>query len=270
MDNRQKNEDEARARDWLKQQGFERVRRPMSDPPDFVIDGDCAVEVTRLNQRILVGDEKRSKGEEQARVPLTEQIERVLGKLGPPGNQGRSWTVDCEYDFTKPLPQRKVVAAQISEALAPLRVPYDDRVIADMQSRHLDCGKHGGELAYLGFPHLCLDCGICLELDEISHRPAKFILQNVSAGEGILLAEELKLGIRNRIRAKSVRVRSQNRVRVYKLWWLILVDHVCQAPIQVLSQHELSNIRDQDCDFWSRIVIVGSRIPAWHLDLLPR
>lgn len=55
MDKRQENEDETRARDWLKQQGVVRVRRPSSDPPDFVIDGDCAVEVTRLNQRIVVG-----------------------------------------------------------------------------------------------------------------------------------------------------------------------------------------------------------------------
>lgn len=83
-----------------------------------------------------------------------------------------------------------------------------------MQSRHFDCEKHGGEIAYLGFPHLCIYCGICLEL---SHHPAKFFLQNVSDGKGILLAEELKLGIRNRIRTKSERVRSQSRVREYKL-----------------------------------------------------
>ena len=48
------NEDELRAENWLRQQGYRDIRRPCSDPPDIVIDGDCAVEVTRLNQRITV------------------------------------------------------------------------------------------------------------------------------------------------------------------------------------------------------------------------
>ena len=267
MTKRQENDDELCAQNWLRQQGYRDIRRPRSDPPDFLVDGDCAVEVTRLNQRIVVGNEPRSKGQEQAREPLTDHIEKVLGELGSPGNAGRSWVIDCEYDFTEPLPNRKIVTAQISEALAPLLKPYDDNVISSIHSRHLDYGKHAGEISHWGFPHLCLECGICLEFAEFSYDPATFFLQNVSDGEGIGIAEELKKGIRNRIHDKSERIRNQNRVGVYKTWWLVLVDHVCHVPIQILSEHELSYVRDQDFDFWSRIVVVSSRDPVWHFDL---
>ena len=129
MMKREENEDERFAKAWLIRQGYRDIRRPCSDPPDFVIDSDYAVEVTRLNQRIPVGDDEHSRGEEEARKPLRDHLEEILGELGPPGNEGRSWGIDCEYDFTDPLPSRKIVTAQISEALAPLLKPYDDSVI---------------------------------------------------------------------------------------------------------------------------------------------
>ena len=270
MVERQENNDELCAQNWLKQQGYRDIRRPSDDPPDFVVDGHYAVEVTRLSQRIMAGDDKRSKGEEQARVPLTDCTEEIVCKLGSPGNEGRSWIIDCEYDFREPLPSRKTVTAQVSEALAPLLEPYDKSVISAMHTTHLDYSKHAGEISHLGFPHLCLECGICLELGEFSHAPARFFLQNVSDGESIGIAEELNGSIQNRIRDKSRKIRNQNKIGEYENWWLILVDHICHIPIQVLSEHELSFIRDQRRDFWSRIVIVGSSIPGWHYDLLSR
>ena len=270
MAKRRENDDEQCARNWLRQQGHIDIRRPCSDPPDFVVDGDCAVEVTRLNQRIVVGDGKRSVGEEEAREPLTGHIKRALDKLGPPGNKGRSWVVDCEYDFREPLPRPNTVTAQLSEALAPLLKPYDDRIVSAMDKTHRDYGKHAGGISHLRFPHLCLDCGICLELVEFSHDPATFLLQNVSDGKGIGIADELKKGIQNRIQDKSRKLRSHNKIGEYENWWLILVDHICHLPVQSLSEHGLSFIRDQNPGFWSRIVIIGYRVPSWHYDLIPR
>ena len=268
MTKRPENDDELCARYWLRQQGHRDIRQPCSDPPDFVVDGDCAVEVTRLNQRIVVGDDKRSKGEEEARKPLADHLENLFEKLGPSGNQGRSWVIDCEYDFTEPLPHPTVVAAQISKALAPLLIPYDDSVISGMHSRHLDYSKHAGEISYLMFPHICLDCGICLELVEFAHDPARFFLQNVSDGEGIGIAGELKKSIQNRICDKSKNIRKQNRIEEHTNWWLILIDHVCHVPMQILSGDEQAFIRDQQFDFWSRVTIVSSRKLGWHYDLL--
>ena len=72
---------------------------------------------------------------------------------------------------------------------------------------------------------------------------------------------------RNRIRAKSKIVRNQNRIEVYRSWWLILVEHVLLMPMQILAEHELSFVRDQDFDFWDRVVVVSVKNVDWHYDL---
>lgn len=267
MTDKRVDKDELLAQNWLREQGHGDIRRPCSDPPDFVVGGTLAVEVTRLSQRTNVGNDKRSKGEEEAREPLRNQIEKTIEQIGPPGNEGRSWLIDCEYDFSIPLPNRKIVSAQISDALKPLLKPYDKNVIAEMHSRYFDVNKHAGEIYWMSSPHLCLECGICLELSEFSHDPAKFFVQNVSDGEGIGVAEELRKGIQDRIRIKSETIRKQNRIKAYGNWWLILVDHVCLMPMQILSKHELSFVRDQNFEFWDRVVVVSSKNVDWHCDL---
>ena len=264
------NPDERLAREWLAREGYDDVERLTDDPPDFVVNGDCGVEVTRLSQRIVVGAAMCSKAEEQARKPLTDQIAKVIEQLGPPGNEGRSWAIDCEYDFSTPLPDRRTVAVQVSEALAPLLKPHDIRVVADMHSEHLDFGNHAGETSYLRIPNLCLACGIRLELTEFAHQPASFLLNDVSSGEGIGLTAELANGIRNGIRAKSRKIRHRDRLRNYGTWWLVLVDHIGIRPMHVLSEHELSAVRNQDFDFWDRVVVVSSNNAKWHCDLRPR
>ena len=223
---RQLNDDELCALNWLKRQGHRDIRQPSADPPDFVVDGQYAVEVTRLNQRIVVGDEKSSKGEEQARIPLTDCMEKALRKLGPPGNEGRSWIVDCEYDFGKPLAKTEGrYGPSTLEALAPLVEPYDFGVVSAMHARHFDYEKHGEEISLLGFPHLCLACAICLDLCEFSHSPAKFVVPNVSDGYGIGVAEELNRSIQNRIQDKSDKILNPKPRRgLHKLvadpWWI--------------------------------------------------
>ena len=269
MTGKRGNDDELLAQHWLRAQGYEDIQRPCSDPPDFIADGKFAVEVTRLNKRILVGADQHSKGEEQIWKPLRDQIKRTIEQLGSPGNEGRSWIINCEYDPSIPLPDRKTVSDQISDALSPLLKPYDDNVVTDMHSRHLDFDKHADEIPCMGVPHLCLKCGICLELSEFSHEPARFLLQDVSDREGTGVAQELGKSIRNRICTKSDTIRSQNRIKTYGSWWLILVDHVCMVPMQYLSEDELSFVRDQDFDFWDRVVVVSNHMGGWHYDLRP-
>ena len=192
MTKRKENDDELRAQNWLSQQGYNDIQRPFSDPPDFVVDGKYAVEVTRLGQRIMVGNNKHSKDEKDVRERLRSQIEDILSELGPPGNKGKSWLIDCEYDFTQRRPNKKVVKFQIFEALNPLLKPYDDRVISGMRSKHWDYRNHAGEISNLRSLCLSLECGIHLEFIELSDNPAGFILQNVSDGKGICVAGELK------------------------------------------------------------------------------
>ena len=268
MTKQRQNEDERWAEQWLRKQGYKDVQRPRCDPPDFVVNNHYAVEVTRLNQRITVGDDKHSKGEEEAREPLRRCIENTISELGPPGNEGTSWIIDCEYDFTEYLPARKTVAAQIKAAIKPLLEPYDHNVVSAIHTRHHNYSKHAGEPYCMGFPHICLECGVCLDLLEFSDHSSKFILQNVSDGIGIHVAGELKKSIANRILDKSRKISNRDIIERYPTWWLLLVDHVCHIPVQSLSEHERSFVRDQPSNFWSRIVVISSRNLDWHYDLL--
>ena len=263
------NPDERLAREWLTREGYDDVQRLTDDPPDFVVNGNCAVEVTRLSQRIGGGTMK-SKAEEEARKPLEDQVAKVIERLGAPGNEGRSWVVDCEYDLSRALPDRKTVAEQVQEALAPLSKPYDLGVVDAMHSEHLDFDKHAGEICHLGFPHLCLPCGVCLELTEVAGDPPSFLPPKVSSGEGTRLGAELSRGIRYGIRTKSKRIRDQGRLGNYGTWWLVLVDHIGIRPMRALPEHELSAVRNQDYDLWDRVVVVGSKNADWHYDLRPR
>ena len=267
---RRENNDERLAQRWLEHQGHEDIRRPRSDPPDFVVDGAVAVEVTRLSQLVDVGDDKRSVSEEERRKPLTALLKKLLNGLGTPGNEGRSWDVTCEYDLSEPLPPRKIVEAQVRDALAPLTKPYDDGTVAAMHLRHLDRHKHADEVAHLEFPHLCLACGICLEPAEFSHSPARFKVLNVSDGKGIGPAAELTRSVRDRISAKSETIRRQGRVGTYSTWWLVLVDRVALLPMHILSEHELASVRNQEFDFWDRVAVISSTNLDWHYDLICR
>ncbi len=268
MSRQRQNDDEVIAQKWLKAQGYGDIRKQCNNPPDFVVDGKLAVEVTRLNQRINGGSDNHSKGEEEVRIPLTDQIKKTIEQLGSPGNEGRSWNIDCEYDFSVRLPNRRTVKTQISDALEPLLKPYDDSVIKGMWARHFDSSRHAEQsLDEIGYPHLCLECGICLDLTEVPHSPEKFFVSNVSDGKGIIVADEMKISAQNIIREKSKKIREQKKIGAYESWWLILVDHVCLAPMQMLSEHELSFVRDQDFDFWDRVVMVSSQNVNWYYDL---
>ena len=71
------NDDELLARGWLVSltSDPESVRQPECDPPDYVFNGDIAVEVTRI-----------SEGDETSLHSQKKVAEDVLAELGPPGN----------------------------------------------------------------------------------------------------------------------------------------------------------------------------------------
>ncbi|MDE0164444.1 MAG: hypothetical protein OXH92_09520 [Bryobacterales bacterium] len=260
------NDDESLAKTWLYSQGYSSVERAKKDPPDYVVDSDFAVEVRRLNQRIEI--DGRIKGEENSRIPLRQTIKGTLAKIGPSGGE-RDWVVNCEYDFTRALPSKKVVESQIREAISLLTWPYNTNTINQLNAKYLNYDKHADELDLLNHPHLCLRCGICLELHETSMPSPGFSLWNVSGREGIGVAHELINSIQHYVTEKSTKIRKGNRITAYKEWWLLLVDHVCHMPISILEESELQALLEsiQDRDFWSRIVIISSNNIDWSYEL---
>ena len=261
MSNRE-NDDERLARKWLESQKYKNIERSDDDPPDYVIDGKYAVEVQRLNLKRQVNG--RTEGEENSRLALGRTIKKALEMLAPPG-KGRSVDVNCEYDFSRPLPKARVVKKQIREALLPLTQPNGTNVINQIKSKYLGCDKHRHEPLF-GL-HLCLPCGICLELGEHSMKPDQFRLLNVSDGKGVLVSPELEHNIKSSIKEKTQKIR--DRENDFDEWWLLLIDHIGYVLNSGLDETELGNLRAgiRVETPWSRIIIVSFWSPEYCYEL---
>ena len=263
------NPDEHIARKWLESQFYATIERPRHDPPDYVVDGKFAVEVRRLNRRIEVGG--NTEGEENSRKSLYRTIENALKKIESTGNK-RSWIVDCEYDFSRRLPNKNDVKDQIRETLLQIIVKFDTpNSFNEYRANDLDYDKHADELGFLNYPHFCLPCGICIEIGEL-HKTLKdpgFRLQNVSNGVGIAIAPELIRNIQPCINEKSSKVCRSQKLDDYQEWWLILIDHICNLPLSILDSREWQSVRDsiQDRSIWSRIILISSRDINWFHQL---
>ena len=250
MTDTQQNDDELYVKEWLLSQGYADIERQCDDPPDYVVDKKYAVEVRRLNQMVEINSEII--GEEHSRISLRENIENVLAELVP-CCQGPSWVVDCEYRSSEPLPRKKYVRRDLLKALRPLTQPYSAKeIVEQLESSYLDPNQHGDELqlGLLGEVHLCLPCGIHVELSRLNTKPSRFLLQNVSDGEGIVVLAETINSIRHIVKEKTRKI--EHRAKNYVHWWLILVDHIFYVGSWEDLRDEIRVERP-----WSRIIILN-------------
>ena len=210
------NEDETIALEWLKKQGLGKVKRFCPDPPDFVIGEDeIAVEVTRL-----------SEGLETDQKSLRRTIEEVLKEFRQKPSEPR-WMVNCEYPFLeKDIPKKCVVKKQLRERL---------QYLVD-----LDSSKEN--------PTWCtLACGIDLEFYRLKEGSSKFVLNDISTGEGSLVVVDYLKNILRCMEKKKPdkpdkhRDREANWWRRWGDWWLLLVDHACGVP-SVLTKSEVAAV----------------------------
>ncbi len=84
-------------------------------PPDFVIDGEIAVEVRRLNQNFDDGSGPR--GLEEVTAPLWQKIERLVKSIAE--TDGNSWFVF--FSFSRPVPRWKELEPELRSALLEFR-----------------------------------------------------------------------------------------------------------------------------------------------------
>lgn len=84
-------------------------------PPDFVIDGEIAVEVRRLNQNFDHGSGAR--GLEEVTAPLWQKIERLVESISE--TDGNSWFVF--FRFSRPVPRWKELEPELRSALLEFR-----------------------------------------------------------------------------------------------------------------------------------------------------
>ena len=80
-------------------------------PPDFVIDGEIAVEVRRLNQNF--DDGSGARGLEEVAAPLWQKMTRLVESIAE--TDGNSWFVWLR--FSRPVPPWKSLEPELRDAL---------------------------------------------------------------------------------------------------------------------------------------------------------
>ena len=258
--------EEVLAKKWLVSLTSDRksVCRPKCDPPDYVLNGDIAVEVTRLSEQ----------GRGTTSLPslhsLEEVVEDVLKDLGPPGN-GQSICVFWVYAPWPCLPKKKRMKKQIRNAL----MPYTERCAMPEKLR---------ELSLTGIAHLLLPCGLSLRLvhRQSTDDAPSFKFCGFSGMTGEHVREKLLKDLERAVveKAKSVEKAACKRGRswfdTYSRWWLVLVDRVFTSKTFTFDGtnegkrllRDMTSLTQElartegPSRLWSRIVVLAPQAPC--------
>ena len=201
-------------------------------PPDFLVGGEIAVEVRRLNENSLDAS-GRARGLEHDQYALRGLIIRVLSELGPPSS-GRSWFVT--YDFQRPLPPFRQLKQLIRDFLVRFR---------DGQSDTLNFNI-GDEFRMALYP-------------ASNVHPTCFVLGGYSDFDsGGFLIGILESNLKFCIREKSLKI-SKYRQK-YSEWWLLLIDKVAYGHWEAVSvEHD-----------WNRVLLLDPNDPLRVMELKSR
>lgn len=236
------NRDEKRAERWLKDMGF--AVEPGADPPDFVVDQRCAVEVTRL--QTIEDTETRTK-----REGLRRTLDRVLSKFGP-SVDGGGYVVDCEVRLVPPARTvEKEVRGALSDWLDGRRQSHD--------------GQPFGNLAVPAEDTIALASGIQLRVaGPFGSLQTRFRLANVDSGMGHFPIQDYLAAVPERVEEKRKKV--MDRWDLYVEWWLVLLDHVGYVPLA--GREQRGAMESITCGApWSRILVVSVTEPHRHCEL---
>ena len=117
--------DEQKAAKWLQLQGHTSIVYQSDDPPDFLVDGRYAVEVTRMQPPHETGG-----------IPFERVIESVLKSLGPPNHHPGVIYVACD----RPQPELPDPRSFQSELKRTLKGKLLQGNIAMGEMFSLNCG----------------------------------------------------------------------------------------------------------------------------------
>jgi hypothetical protein len=203
-------------------------------PPDFVVGGEIAVEVRRLNQHFEGAE--GPEGLEIAEAGIVKFVDKLLPRYGP-STDGRSWFV--YYSFRRPLDWRQL-KREIRAALADFTPTSDETVELTFQRRFK------------------------MDLSLATHaHPTKFLLGGYSDWQaGGFVGAEIVRNARLCATEKAGKIaRYQAR---YPRWWLLLIDRI--GPD--LNAHERQGlVGEVPHGPWERIILLDPKRADRSLDL---
>jgi hypothetical protein len=227
-------ESEKLARAYLCHLGFDDiVYEPDGNvPPDFLVGGEVAVEVRRLNQNELTNSGPR--GLEETRIPFQMKLRKLLMELGP-SRSGASWFV--HYTLTRPLPEPHIFFSKLRQLLEEFK---------ENEQKQMPC-------------RIIADDNIEVDLRRAGDTYATFFLLGGGIDEdtdGWVLAETER-NLRICIDEKTWKVKPFRHK--YPQWWLILVDRigygVDECDRELFSQH-LKMKHD-----WDKVLLINPLDP---------
>ena len=181
------------------------------DPPDFVVDGDIAVEVTTI-----------STGASQSIYQFFNKLCRALGSA----ENGRGYFVSVEYED-----ERMFEAADEGKKKAELRRLIRQELKAHY--RNTDSGIRPAGRNVIALPY-----GITLEIwpwqrlsdDPVEH---KYTVDRLVLSKGEALVKKIQAAID----AKSSKRSIQERTAKYREWWLVVTGFSFLLPneLKILS-----------------------------------
>lgn len=241
-------EEERIARKWLELQGYTNIKRICRGQPDFVVEGQYAVEVRWLNP--LIETDEKIKGEQGRQKTLSRDIKRVLHSFGA-SIKGRGFSISYEYNYSEsPIPPTKVLQQEIRDALQPFR----DEILKP------------GPFPLCSLPReLELECGICLDLSPGNQELSMFSLQGGSDGNACWLLDEARKSLQHSIDEKCRKALEWEKHYPRHEWWLLLIYRNFDMPLQILSQDDWESLRRevQVHKPYSRVFAISFENPEW-------
>jgi glutamyl-tRNA synthetase len=216
---------------FLLNEGFENI---VFEPdgkvtPDFLVNGNIAVEVTRLSQRET--HQGRFRGLEEVAIPFQMRLKSLLLSLGP-STTGTSWFVN--YIFKRPLPDSRQLFARLKETLEFFR---DNP--ASQQPR--DVVLHDNFRASF--------------IRASKQHPAFFLLGGSSdLDSGGWVIPEISRNLRLRIEEKTKKTAAFRHN--YPVWWLILIDRIGYG----IDDNDWDQLRGQkniDVKDWDKVILLN-------------
>lgn len=229
---------EAIARRHLEHLGYHDIQyEPDGNvPPDFLVDGQIAVEVRRLNQHAERAG--KAQGLEKVQFQLLPRIRRILDSFGPP-TRGASWFVTFRF-------QRPVDWDSVRPRLEAWLTTFRDGLQSSRQE-------------------ISFGSNFWISVVKAS-APAESLyllggFMDRDAGGWLLSKMEQNIALCSAEKAKKVaRVRGK-----YPLWWLVLVDQIGYGLTQY--EREIFLGRPRINHDWDRLIVVNPLDPMWAFEL---
>ena len=248
---------EALARVHLHHRGFrDVVWHPIpNSPPDFLVNGNLAIEVRRLTQH-FIDDAGRVRPLEETTIPLVYGLSELAVKLGPT-TFDRAWALTAE--FSRPLPKwgklrRHVLAVLNAFAAAP---PND-------QTEHwIDVTKH---LRLRLSPPKSQTIFDARRAALRRRKQNTFFLPSYGAIDldaGGPVVEKLNKNIEICRAEKEMKIAPvKDR---YPEWWLLLVDYISRGVPLIVQDQRFQQISINPAP-WNKIVVVSPANPELRVE----